>query len=45
VHTQSSFAEVGFLCGYSDQPHFTRDFQMRVGMTPGRYRQEFAVVN
>lgn len=35
-------AEVGFLSGYSDQPHFTRDFSRRVGLSPGRYRENFA---
>lgn len=35
-------AEVGFLSGYSDQPHFTRDFRRRVGLSPGRYRENFA---
>lgn len=34
-------AEVGFLCGFSDQPHFTRAFRQQVGVTPARYRQEF----
>lgn len=45
VHSGSPFAEVGFLCGYADQSHFTRDFQQRVGLTPARYRQEFAIKN
>lgn len=45
VHTKSPFAEVGFLCGYADQPHFTRDFQQRVGLTPAKYRQEFAIAD
>jgi len=35
-------AEVGFLSGYSDQPHFTRDFSRRIGLSPGRYRENFA---
>lgn len=39
VHSKTSLAEVGFLCGFSDQPHFTRDFQKRVGITPARYRK------
>ena len=35
-------AEVGFLSGYADQPHFTRDFGRRIGLSPGRYRESFA---
>ncbi|MBC7942097.1 MAG: helix-turn-helix transcriptional regulator [Chitinophagaceae bacterium] len=35
-------AEVVYLCGHADQPHFTRDFRGRVGMTPLRYRSEFS---
>lgn len=34
-------AEIGFACGFADQPHFTREFSRRVGMTPARYRQAF----
>ncbi|MDP2817397.1 MAG: helix-turn-helix transcriptional regulator [Polaromonas sp.] len=34
-------AEVGFLSGYADQPHFTRDFSRRIGLSPGRYRENF----
>ena len=33
---------VGFLSGYSDQSHFTRDFGRRIGLSPGRYRESFA---
>ena len=35
-------AQVGFLSGYADQPHFTRDFSRRIGLAPGRYRDNFA---
>ena len=35
-------AEVGFLCGYADQAHFTREFRRRVGLPPERYRRAFA---
>jgi AraC-like DNA-binding protein len=41
LNTTTPVAEVGYLCGYADQPHFTRDFRQRVGMTPTRYRTEF----
>lgn len=42
--TPTAIAEVGFLCGYADQPHFTRDFRQRVGLTPLRYREAFSAV-
>jgi AraC-like DNA-binding protein len=43
LHTDASIAEVGFLSGFSDQPHFTRELQRRVGMTPAAYRSAFAI--
>ena len=42
VETDRPIAETGFLAGYSDQPHFTRDFGHRTGLAPGRYRELFA---
>jgi AraC-like DNA-binding protein/predicted small lipoprotein YifL len=33
-----TLAEIGFLCGYADQAHFTREFTRRAGMPPGQYR-------
>lgn len=42
LETDRSIAECGFLAGYSDQPHFTRDFGRRIGLAPGRYREHFA---
>lgn len=41
MKTATPIAEVGLVSGYADQPHFTRDFRTRVGMTPQRYRTEF----
>jgi AraC-like DNA-binding protein len=35
-------AEIGFACGFADQPHFTREFSRYVGLPPARYRQAFA---
>ena len=34
-------AEIGFICGYSDQSHLTREFNRRVGVPPARYRDLF----
>ena len=36
-------AEIGFVCGYADQAHLTREFNKRVGVTPAKYRELFAV--
>jgi AraC-like DNA-binding protein len=41
LHTADPIAEVGFLCGFADQPHFTREMQRRVGLPPAAYRQAF----
>jgi AraC-like DNA-binding protein len=45
MSTALPLAEVGFVSGYADQSHFTRDFRNRVGMTPLRYRTEFYAVS
>ena len=42
IHSSISAVEVGFLSGYADQSHFIRDFKLRIGITPGNYRNEFA---
>jgi len=36
-------AEVGYVCGFADQAHFTRQFKHRTAMTPGLYRNAFAL--
>lgn len=35
-------SEVGFVCGYADQAHLTREFKKRLGVTPAKYRELFA---
>ncbi len=42
LHRDMPIAEVGFVCGYSDQAHLTREFNRRVGVPPARYRSLFA---
>lgn len=44
LNTADPIAEVGFLSGFSDQPHFTREMQKRVGMPPAAYREAFGVM-
>ena len=43
LHTELPLAEVGFLSGHADQPHLTRCFRQRSGMTPQAYRAAFGV--
>ena len=44
IHGDISMAEVGFVCGYADQAHLTREFNRRVGVPPARYRDLFSTV-
>jgi AraC-like DNA-binding protein len=41
LNTAASVAEIGYVCGYADQPHFTREFGQRVGVPPAAFRQAF----
>lgn len=34
-------AEIGYVCGYSDQAHFTRDFKRCTAFTPAAFRERF----
>lgn len=43
LQTTLPLAEVGFLSGHADQPHLTRSFKHRSGMTPEAFRQAFGV--
>jgi transcriptional regulator GlxA family with amidase domain len=40
--TAASPAEVGYVCGYADQAHFTREFKRHTALTPARFREQFA---
>jgi AraC-like DNA-binding protein len=42
IATQSSFSEIGFICGYADQAHFNREFKRATALTPLKYRSEFS---
>jgi len=35
-------AQVGYVCGFSDQAHFTRAFKLHTALTPLQYRDRFA---
>lgn len=41
LHSALPIAEVGFVCGYADQPHLSRCFKQRTGWSPGAYRGGF----
>ncbi|MGK5112250.1 MULTISPECIES: helix-turn-helix domain-containing protein [unclassified Geodermatophilus] len=36
--TGTPIPDIAASCGFADQPHLTREFKKRVGVTPGRYR-------
>ncbi len=39
--TAQSPAEIGYVCGFSDQAHFTRDFKRYTAFTPSAFREQF----
>ena len=43
LRSNQSIAEIGFVTGYADQPHFTRDFKKTVGLTPAKFRESFTL--
>ena len=43
LRSNQSIAEIGFVTGYADQAHFTRDFKKTVGLPPAKFRESFAV--
>lgn len=42
LESEISMAEIGFVCGYSDQAHLTREFKRRMGVPPSRYKELFS---
>ena len=38
-------AEIGYVCGFSDQAHFTRTFRRHAALTPSAYRSQFQLEN
>ncbi len=41
-HSPMTLTEIGYWCGFSDSPHFAREFRRALGMPPGIYRQSAA---
>ena len=44
AQSQQSPAEIGYVCGFSDQAHFTRRFKEHSALTPGTFRAQFSVL-
>lgn len=40
LDSQHSLTEIAYLCGFSDQSHFTRTFKSYMGMNPSTYRSK-----
>lgn len=45
TESDMSLAGIGFVCGFSDQAHFQRDFKRVMGMTPGQYRDNLVDID
>jgi AraC family transcriptional regulator len=41
-NSQASLSQIALACGMCDQAHFTRVFHRTVGVSPGRWRRQFA---
>jgi AraC-like DNA-binding protein len=40
--TREHLSEIALVCGFADQPHFSRSFRRIVGISPGRWRRNHA---
>lgn len=40
LFAETSVSAVAYRCGFSSEPHFSRSFKERFGMTPSRFRQD-----
>lgn len=43
--TDTSLTEIGFVCGFSDSAHFSREFKKVQMMTPKTYRETYQLKN
>lgn len=41
--TPQPLAAIGYVCGFSDQAHFTRKLKQHAALTPSEFRRQFAV--
>lgn len=44
MQAEPCIAEIGFVCGFADQAHFSRVFRQQTGLSPGQYAAFRAVV-
>ena len=44
TNSRQPLAEIGYVCGFSDQAHFTRQFKRHTALTPGKFREQFAAM-
>lgn len=43
ARTPQPLAAIGYVCGFSDQAHFTRELKRHAALTPSEFRRQFAV--
>ena len=43
LDTGHELTEIGFCCGFSDYPHFSREFKKHTNLSPSEFRRKFAV--
>jgi AraC-like DNA-binding protein len=39
THSDATLADIAMACGFADQSHMSRQFQRRIGVTPGQFRR------
>lgn len=42
LDTRHELTEIGFCCGFSDYPHFSREFKKHTNLSPSEFRRKFA---
>ena len=38
-HSNQTLTEIAFLCGFSDQSHFSKTFRITTGFKPNEFRK------
>ena len=42
LDSRHELTEIGFCCGFSDYPHFSREFKKHINLSPCEFRRKFA---